>query len=100
VLIEELWRKVCAIRPNDGVQFRVHCGLLEKRSVFERFEYRPPQLGTEINSTGHTVMETEPQSVAVQRLNFNNSWNHNLLQWLYLDQGLAGLRACPIVKQF
>jgi hypothetical protein len=45
-------------------------------------------------------METEPQSVAVQRLNFNNSWNHNLLQWLYLGQGLAGLRACPIVKQF
>ena len=64
----------------------MHCDLREQRPVFERLEHGPPQLGAQIDDAGRAVMETEPESVAVQDFYLGNFRDHELLQRLYLVQ--------------
>ena len=68
--------------------------------TFERLENWSPQFIFEIDLTFGSVVEFEPNSVAINIASIYNSGVHRLLERFYLIQRLPLLGKFPVLKQF
>jgi hypothetical protein len=75
---QKLGSEVCAVRPNEGAQFRMNRELAKYFDVFQRLKDGTVQLIGEIDFPLGSIVESQLYRVCANVTTFNDVWQHGI----------------------